>query len=125
MLYFYTKYMGYSIQPVTIWQDGQQVNANHIDASIVNDNLSDYAQFFWQISLVTIITNTESRDIYDENGSVISQDVQTETETVKTIVQSGNTTITGAAYDEWGQSADVNLAAYQYICTQLNLTLIP
>ncbi len=117
--------MGYSIQPVTIWQDGQQVNANHIDASIVNDNLSDYAQFFWQISLVTIITNTESRDIYDENGNVISQDVSTETETVKTILQSGNTTISGEAYNEWGQSADVNLAAYEYICEQLNLTLIP
>jgi hypothetical protein len=116
--------MGYSIQPVTIWQNGQQVSANYLDASIVNDNLNDYAQFFWQISLVTIVTNTVTRDIYDENGNVIGQDVQTETETVKTIVQSGNTTINGAAYDEWGQSADVNLAAYEYICEQLNLTLI-
>ena len=117
--------MGYSIQPVTIWQNGQQVSANFIDASIVNDNLTDYAQFFWQISLLTIVTNTVTRDIYDENGNVIGQDVQTETETVKTIVQSGNTTINGQAYADWGQAADVNLAAYQYICDQLNLTLIP
>jgi hypothetical protein len=117
--------MGYSIQPVTIWQNGQQINANHIDASIVNDNLSDYAQLFWQISLVTINTNTVTKDIYDENGNVIGQDVQTETETQKTILQSGNTTISGQAYDQWGQSADVNLGAYEYICDQLNLTLIP
>jgi len=117
--------MGYSIQPVTIWQNGQQISANYIDASIVNDNLTDYAQFFWQISLINIITNTVNRDIYDENGNVIGQDVSTETETQKTILQSGNTTISGQAYDQWGQSADVNLSAYEYICGQLNLTLIP
>jgi len=37
----------------------------------------------------------------------------------------GNTTISGEAYAEWGAASDVNLAAYQYICEQLNLTLIP
>jgi hypothetical protein len=38
--------MGYSIQPVQIWQNGQSETGNYIDASIVNDNLSDYAQFY-------------------------------------------------------------------------------
>jgi hypothetical protein len=31
--------MGYSIQPVQIWQNGQSETGNYIDASIVNDNL--------------------------------------------------------------------------------------
>ena len=96
--------MGYSIQPVQIWTNGQASEGNFIDASIVRDNLSDYAQFMWQISNVT----TDS-----EGGQT------------KQLLTQGNTSINGAAYDTWGQSADINLAAYQYICEQLNLILQP
>ena len=95
--------MGYSIQPVEIWQNGQSETGNYIDASIVNDNLSDYAQFYWNISKVTT----------SEDG-----------DTKQSLTQ-GNTTISGEAYVTWGTATDVNLAAYEYICTQLNLTLIP
>jgi len=95
--------MGYSIQPVEIWQNGQSETGNFIDASIVNDNLSNYAQFYWVVSSV----------VKDDNGEI------------KTALAQGNTTISGADYDNWGTSSDVNLAAYEYICTQLNLTLIP
>jgi hypothetical protein len=95
--------MGYSIQPVQIWTNGQATSGNFIDASIVNDNLSNYAQFYWQISSVT--TNEDG-----ENKQALAQ---------------GNTTISGDAYETWGQSSDVNLAAYEYICEQLNLTLQP
>jgi len=95
--------MGYSIQPVTIWQNGQAQSGNFIDASIVNDNLSNYAQFYWVISSVTGTGE-------DETKQALAQ---------------GNTSISGEAYTTWGQASDVNLAAYQYICDQLNLTLIP
>ena len=95
--------MGYSIQPVQIWTNGTATEGNYITASIVNDNLSDYAQFYWQISSVT--------------GTGDDQTSQT--------VAQGNTTISGADYAAWSDAADVNLYAYQYICTQLNLTLIP
>ncbi|NDC49326.1 MAG: hypothetical protein EBZ61_09675 [Micrococcales bacterium] len=117
--------MGYSIQPVQIWQNGESEIGNFIDASIVNDNLTNYAQFYWEISNLKIVTNTNYRDIYDENGNVIGKEEFTETETVKTILQRGNTTISGENYVIWDEATDVNLAAYQYICTQLNLTLIP
>ena len=96
--------MGYSIQPVQIWTNGTASQGNYIDASIVNDNLSDYAQFYWVISNVTT----------SEDGAE-----------TKTALAQGNSTISGADYDAWGASADVNLAAYEYICTQLNLTLNP
>jgi len=95
--------MGYSITPVEIWQNGQSETGNWIDASIVNDNLSDYAQFYWVVSKVTT----------EDNGEI------------KQMLTQGNTTISGEAYAEWGAASDVNLAAYQYICEQLNLTLIP
>ena len=96
--------MGYSIQPVEIWQNGQSETGNYIDASIVNDNLSDYAQFYWNISKVTT----------DSEGA----------ETKQSLAQ-GNCTISGENYVIWGEATDVNLAAYQYICSELNLTLIP
>lgn len=96
--------MGYKIEPVTIWQDGQAKTGNVINASIVNDNLTNYAQFYWTID--TVIVNSDN------------------TETLQVIAQ-GNTTITGDAYVQWGEQSDVNLAAYQYICAQLNLNLIP
>jgi len=95
--------MGYSIQPVQIWTNGEAESGNFIDASIVNDNLSDYAQFYWVISSVT--------------GSGEDQTKQSLTQ--------GNTSISGADYTAWGASGDINKAAYEYICTQLNLTLIP
>ena len=95
--------MGYPIQSVQIWTNGTAAEGNYITASIVNDNLSDYAQFYWQISAVS------------DSG---------EDQTSQTVAQ-GNTTISGADYQAWGEAADVNLAAYEYICQQLNLTLIP
>lgn len=96
--------MGYSIQPVQIWTNGTAATGNYIDATIVYDNLSDYAQFYWHIINVTT----------DSEGA----------QTKQSLAQ-GNTTISGADYTAWGQSADINLAAYEYICTKLNLTLIP
>ena len=96
--------MGYEIQPIQIWTNGQASEGNYIEATIVNDNLSNYAQFYWVISNVT--TGSEG------------------VETKQSLAQ-GNTTISGADYTAWGQSADINLAAYQYICSKLNLTLVP
>lgn len=96
--------MGYKIEPVTIWQDGEGKIGNVINACIVNDNLSNYAQFYWTIQ--SLIINQDS------------------SETLQVIAQ-GNTTISGENYNVWGSANDVNLAAYQYICSQLNLTLIP
>ena len=95
--------MGYSIQPVQIWTNGQSSSGNFIDASIVNDNLSNYAQFYWVISSVTGTGEDE----------------------IKQALAQGNTSISGEAYETWSEAADVNLAAYQYICEQLNLTLQP
>jgi hypothetical protein len=93
--------MGYFIEPVLIWTNGEETSGNYIDASIVNDNLSDYAQFYWQISAVS--------------GQGEQQQKQT--------LAQGNTSISGEAYTAWGSSGYINYAAYEYICEQLNLIL--
>jgi len=87
-----------AIQPVQIWANGSVQTGNWINAYIINDNLKDTAQFYW--SIYTEITS----------GNLLSQ---------------GNLTLTGEEYLLWDTSNDINQAAYDWICFQLNLTLIP
>lgn len=85
------------IQPIIIWVSGQENTANWINAYIINDNLKDSATFFWAIFTTEI------------NGIQLS---------------AGNLTIIEPDYSVWDDTADINLAAYQWICSQLGLTLI-
>jgi hypothetical protein len=93
--------MGYFIEPVLIWTNGEETSGNYIDASIVNDNLSDYAQFYWQISYVSGEGDQKQKQMLTQ----------------------GNTSISGEAYTAWGSSGDINYAAYEYICEQLNFVI--
>lgn len=86
------------IQPVQIWVNGQVQTGNWLNAYIINDNLLDTAIFYW-----SIYTS-------DVSGIQLSQ---------------GNLTINDPEYDQWGQSTDINQAAYEWIAEQLSLTLIP
>ena len=85
------------IQPIQIWVNGSVQTGNYINAYIINDNLQDNATFYW-----AIFTS-------DIDGIKLSE---------------GNLTINDPDYDVWGQSADINEAAYEWICDQLGLTLI-
>ena len=85
------------IQSIQIWVSGQEQTGNWINAYIINDNLFDFATFYW-----AIFTS-------DIDGIKLSE---------------GNLTINDPEYDVWGQSADINEAAYEWICDQLGLTLI-
>lgn len=87
-----------AIEPVQIWVNGSVQTGNFINAYIINDNLKDTARFYWAIF------NSET------DGNVLSQ---------------GNLTLTGGDYIIWDEANDINLAAYQWICFQLNLTLLP
>jgi len=86
------------IQPVQIWVNGSVQTGNYLNSYIINDNLQDSATFYW-----SIYTSETS-------GNLLSE---------------GNLTITDPEYDIWGQTLDINQAAYEWIATQLNLTLIP
>ena len=90
-----------SIQPIQIWVNGQVKTGSWINAQIINDNLKDFAIFYWSIFEDGLEPNTQ--------GSQLSE---------------GNLTINDPDYSVWDSSADINLAAYQWICTELGLTLI-
>jgi hypothetical protein len=85
------------IQPIQIWVNGQEQTASWINAYIINDNLLDSATFYW--ALFTAETG----------GNQLS---------------AGNLKIVQPDYGVWDDTADINLAAYQWICNQLGLTLI-
>jgi len=83
------------IQPVSIWYNGQIVQATIFDLIGISDNLIDSATFYWQL--------------FDATKIQIAQ---------------GNLTMTGADYTIYSTSSDSNEYAYQWGATQLNLTLV-
>ena len=88
------------IQSVQIWDNGTVQTGSIINAYIIYDNLLDTANFYW---------------------AIWSSDA--EGKAVKSLAE-GNLTINDPDYDVWGQSADINQAAYEWIAVELNLTLI-
>jgi hypothetical protein len=86
------------IQPIQIWVNGQEQTGNWINAYIINDNLKDSATFYWAIFTA------------ETAGIQLSQ---------------GNLTMVEPDYSVWDSTADINAAAYAWICDQLSLTLIP
>jgi hypothetical protein len=84
-----------NIQPKQVYYNGVEINATQFSLSIINDNLLNSSIFYYQL--------------FDANT---------------TPLVSGNLTMGEPDYDVWGASADINLAAYQWAATQLNITLV-
>lgn len=82
------------IDPITIWVNGQQLTATLFSLIIINDNLLNSAIFYYQL--------------LDADATKLAD---------------GNLTISEPDYDVWGASADINLAAYQWAASELNITL--
>ena len=85
------------IQPIQIWVNGQLETGSWINAYIINDNLKDSATFYWAIFTAEI------------GGIQLS---------------AGNLTMVEPDYSYWDSTADINAAAYAWICDLLGLTLI-
>lgn len=87
------------IQPVSIWYNGQFLNANIFNLYSINDNLSTSATFYFALFSGTI----------DELGTKLAE---------------GNLTMDGADYTTYSTSPDSNSFAYNWGATKLNLTII-
>jgi hypothetical protein len=90
------------IEPITAWKNGEQLEANLLNAYIINDNLATSCSFYYSL-------NT-SGDGTEEMPLVLGQ-----------VVAEGNLTMSGEDYIAWDNS---NEQAYEYIAEKLNLTLI-
>jgi hypothetical protein len=98
-----------AIQPVTLWVNGQQQTANQLNLFIVNDNLVDSATFLYEL-----INQTTTP----------GQDPEDEPRVTSVVLASGNSTLQGTEYDNWGTSEDINDDAYAIIAGKLNVTLL-
>ena len=83
------------IQPFSLWVNGQQQTATLFNLIIINDNLSNSATFYWQLL---------------------------DADAVK--LADGNLTMGEPDYDVWNSAQDVNLAAYQWAASKLNIILV-
>ena len=83
------------IQPVSIWYNGQMIQATLFNLKSITDNLSTQCIFYYQL----ISANNQQ-------------------------LADGNLTMTGFDYEAYSTSPDSNAYAYQWAATQLNLTLI-
>jgi hypothetical protein len=83
------------IQPVSIWYNGQIIQATLFNLQSINDNLSTECKFYYQL---VSATNQQLAD--------------------------GNLTMTGFDYQAYSTSPDSNAYAYQWGATQLNLILV-
>ena len=83
------------IQPVSIWYNGQIIQATIFNMTSITDNLMSSATFYWQL--------------FSSSKIQISE---------------GNLIMGGADYTTYSSSADSNSYAYQWGAAQLNLTLV-
>ena len=85
------------IQPVTIWSNGQEVEATILNAYVQSDNLLSQANFAYGIGIPS-------------NDSVM----------IMTPLVSGSLVMTGQSYADW----QTNQYAWDWVASQLNLTII-
>jgi hypothetical protein len=84
-----------TIEPVSIWDNGQTVEATILNAYAVNVTLGTSATFYYQLLSQTA------------EGNVSQQ------------VAQGNLSMTGEAYAQW----EVDSYAWDWVAEQLNLTI--
>lgn len=84
------------IQPINIWKNGQQIQANYLELRVVHDDLINSATFYYSLN--------ESQ----EGG----------------ICADGNITILEQEYQDWGENTDINEDAFNIAANKLNLTYI-
>jgi hypothetical protein len=89
-----------TIEPVSVWYNGNEVQATVLSSSCIYDNLATSAQFSYQ--LIQVIVNPEN--------PYIEQLI---------IVVSGTLIMDGQTYLDW----DTNDYAYDWVADQLNLTI--
>jgi hypothetical protein len=83
------------IQPVSIWYNGQMVQATIFNMVAISDNLSTSATFYWQL--------------FSAENIQLAQ---------------GNLTMDGTDYTTYSTSPDSNSYAYTWGAGKLNLTLV-
>lgn len=94
-----------NIETIEIWKDGQVKSASAFTLKSIDDDLASSATFYYQLM---------TSDVVGDDG--ISQ--------LGEVLSTGNLTISGQEYQDWGSDSDVNLWIYNWAADQLGLTII-
>lgn len=89
------------IQPISSWQNGQELQGTEFNLIVIDDNLNTSATFYYTIS-------TESTN-----------------DSISVTLVNGNLTMEGQDYQNWDSSISANEWAYKWAATKLNLELLP
>ena len=99
-----------SIEPISIWKDGEQHQANQLSVVSIYDDLLSSATFYYKLSEAPV-------EEVDGEGNV-------KTLSAGGVLADGNVDISGEDYENWGNDEDINLGAYQFVAGKLGLTLV-
>lgn len=127
------------IQPISSWQNGQELQGTEFDLIVINDNLSTSATFYYTISTAAVghtetVIVTPEVPAYDEivDGETVHHDAVPAVtadvyviDTPSTMLVNGNVTMDGADYQTWDTSVSANEWAYNWAATKLNLVIVP
>lgn len=92
-----------NIQPISIWKDGADKVASVFTLISIKDDLHSSAQFYYELKEADYIVDEQSF-----SGEIL---------------RNGNLSMTQEEYDIWGTAIDINLGAYQWAASKLNLVL--
>lgn len=128
------------IEPISSWQNGQEMLGTEFNLRIVTDNLSTEAKFYYNICtaevshLETVIVTPEvpAWDETLENGDVVHHDAIPAVTTDVLVIDvpsytliENNLIIEGAEYQQWDIDPNANEWAYNWAINKLNLTAVP
>lgn len=88
------------IQPIQVWKNGEEKQANTFNLILINDDLKSSATFYYQLLASSL----------DEEGNVSSEQLA-----------DGNVSMSGEDYQNWDDSND---GAYSFCAGKLNLTIV-
>lgn len=111
------------IQPVQVWFNGVEMEANRLNLYVINDNLKDSATFYYSLCVETPIPTT-STTTSETPGPIPPPPPPSPTSTIQQVAQ-GNLTMSGQEYIDWDSSepGTINQAAFVWAAGKLNLTL--
>lgn len=90
------------IQPVTVWKDGVEKQAEIMNLRIVMDDMESSCTFYYEL---------KEANHEDAEGNIVQGQVLT----------NGNQSMGGDDYTSWDGS---NAAAYTFVASKLNLILV-
>ena len=111
------------IQPVMVWQNGQQKEANNFIMRIVNDNLETSCNFYYELQSIQELVSQIEVPITNEDKTTTMSTIDKITITTD-ILTFGNLSLEGQDYKDWDVNPSANEWAYNWAATKLNLVLI-